>query len=469
MSLPPEKVILRRKRSAEPLERLYIQQDGHSSSTIIQKHVYKRIRSEAILSTQLKSWEDTSEAPRVPIVRSTLEEYANIEVSSTHRAVDLNGKTPEHAGGNSLFQGTPTMTLNDLRSPTPARASPRSFQLSRTLFSPSPSSSLHYGGVRKQKKARRTGHPVFVEKHPDVHYKPVSSQSELPTLSDADAVMEDNTSNIQQPPSPTRKRPNVSEAEKRLREKHKVDIAKKEQENRNNALSPGEEEELLKLAEELNEFTVEEMCISTKSASPTTRETPAQVPTGPANLRFQPKAPPPRRVPTPSANTLTDDAATFPTPEEMDTSPDHYVYDTYVRHTLPASPTTTDPAATFKFADSDAVLVSLPSKLSNPYRPTIPLDPTKDGVLVIPASDQGVWDTYFEDPAASDDEAEMSDDEDSNAEEWYGNDYPEDEFEEEDRLGVGAYDGDGYGEEWMEREEEKVFGEDEMGAFEEED
>lgn len=381
---------------------------------------------------RLKSWEETTEVPQVPTVASSLPEDLKAAVPSAEGAIDLNAKKPDQVDGVSLFQGAPSGSPKQLRKATLARASPRAFRLSRTPFSTGPPSPLSYGGVRKQKKARRTDFALFVENHPKVIQTSDSNDSNLPTIADADFMTRE-TSNRPELPTSSRKRPHVSEAEKKLLEIHKAELAKKEQENKEKELVAQKEEELLKLASELNEFTLEELHATMKPTTSTTREAPASAPTGPANLRFQPKPPPPRR-PQPAS----EDRTVQPTAEEMDTSPDNYVYDTYLRHTLPSSPTATTATASL---DPDAVPIPIPFGQPAPYPST--LDPARDGLLVIPATDQEVWDTYFEDPVASDDEMEYSDDEDSNAEEYYTHDYPEDEFEEEGmRLGEKSDDDD---------------------------
>ena len=392
--------------------------------------MYKRIRSEAILPLRLKSWEETTEVPQIPTVASSLPEDLKAAVPSAEGAVDLIAKKPDQVDGVSLFQGASSGSPKQLRKATLARASPRAFRLSRTPFSTGPPSPLLYGGVRKQKKARRTDFALFVENHLEVIQTPDSNDSNLPTVADADVMILE-TSNRPEPPTLSRKRPHVSEAEKKLLENYKAMLAKKELENKEKELVPQKEEELLKLASELNEFTLEELNATMKPTTSTTHETPASAPTGPANLKFQPKPPPPRR-PQPAS----EDTAVQPTTEEMDTSPDNYVYDTYLRHTLPPSPKTATATAS---RDPDAVPIPIPFGQSAPY-PSI-LDPARDGLLVIPAADQEVWDTYFEDPIGSDDEIEHSDDEDSNAEDYYTHDYPEDEFEEEGmRLGERSDD-----------------------------
>ena len=59
------------------------------------------------------------------------------------------------------------------------------------------------------------------------------------------------------------------------------------------------------------------------------------------------------------------------------------------------------------------------------------------GILVITEEDQPIWQTYLDD--AESDEEQRSDEEDSNAEDYYGADYPEDELDSDDEKDIDAY------------------------------
>ncbi|KAF2420313.1 hypothetical protein EJ08DRAFT_738662 [Tothia fuscella] len=83
-----------------------------------------------------------------------------------------------------------------------------------------------------------------------------------------------------------------------------------------------------------------------------------------------------------------------------------YVYDTYQRHFISAnSPASVDEMASI-------------------------------GHLVITEEDQELWQTYIDD---DEDEKFDTDDEDSNAEDYYGADYPEDEVDDDDEFDRNAY------------------------------
>jgi len=97
----------------------------------------------------------------------------------------------------------------------------------------------------------------------------------------------------------------------------------------------------------------------------------------------------------------------------MDVDPvedSEYVYDTYVR---------------------DVDLMTGIQSTSSPLQGNI-------GILVIREEDQELWDTYLAPSSDSDHEFE-TDEEDENAEGYYGADYPEDEVSSDDERDTGAY------------------------------
>jgi len=61
----------------------------------------------------------------------------------------------------------------------------------------------------------------------------------------------------------------------------------------------------------------------------------------------------------------------------------------------------------------------------------------KVGYLVIAEDDQSIWETFVEGEAG--DEERETDEEDENAEDYYGADYPEDELASDDEEGRNAY------------------------------
>jgi hypothetical protein len=135
------------------------------------------------------------------------------------------------------------------------------------------------------------------------------------------------------------------------------------------------------------------------------------------------------------------------------TADDDYVYDTYILSSHPST---------------------LPTTLSQePYL----AEATNVGYIVLTDDDALLWDSYLpEDPnapntfAAGGDE----DDEDENAEDWYGTEYPEDEVASDDEFGRDEYrfqredeewDGRSDGVEWSDGEDGEGAGE--MGRMKE--
>ena len=96
-------------------------------------------------------------------------------------------------------------------------------------------------------------------------------------------------------------------------------------------------------------------------------------------------------------------------------SDSEYVYDTYVLAPVPQ-----------------------PSN-SNPISADIPMEtptPTNIGYLIITEADAPLWETYMHDLEGSD--SEPTDEDDENAEDYYGADYPSDELATDDEFDRGG-------------------------------
>jgi hypothetical protein len=121
--------------------------------------------------------------------------------------------------------------------------------------------------------------------------------------------------------------------------------------------------------------------------------------------------------------------------------PDHdYVYDTYILSSHPAS------SSNLPAGDD-----SLSSPAEHP-----PLAAGNVGYIVITEEDAALWDELLLESEATSDRLKQldaggdEDDEDENAEDWYGAEYPEDEVASDDEFGRNEYQyrrGDGE-EEW---------------------
>jgi hypothetical protein len=96
-------------------------------------------------------------------------------------------------------------------------------------------------------------------------------------------------------------------------------------------------------------------------------------------------------------------------------SDSEYVYDTYVLAPVPQ-----------------------PSN-SNPISADLPVEtptPTNIGYLIITEADAPLWETYMHDLEGSD--SEPTDEDDENAEDYYGADYPSDELATDDEFDRGG-------------------------------
>lgn len=114
-------------------------------------------------------------------------------------------------------------------------------------------------------------------------------------------------------------------------------------------------------------------------------------------------------------NAITATAQTPADPDAMDTSGDDFIYDTYVRHSTEEN--------------AGAGIDSVAGHQEGPV-----------GVLVIPDEDMTLWEQYYDSDADSDDEADWdSEQDDENAENFYGADYPEDEVDSDDEMDGNPY------------------------------
>lgn len=65
--------------------------------------------------------------------------------------------------------------------------------------------------------------------------------------------------------------------------------------------------------------------------------------------------------------------------------------------------------------------------------------PGSVGILMIEEEDRPLWETYIDWEEPESDEHEPSDEEDENAENYYGADYPEDEVDSDDEHDINPY------------------------------
>ncbi|KAK3702228.1 hypothetical protein LTR37_015060 [Vermiconidia calcicola] len=103
---------------------------------------------------------------------------------------------------------------------------------------------------------------------------------------------------------------------------------------------------------------------------------------------------------------------------DMESDDGDYVYDTYVLAPTPATASSRDAGIDVHPEEYNSI-----------------------GYLIITEADQTLWDAYLEESLQENasDKDDNSDEEDENAEDYYGADYPEDEVDSEDEFGRNAY------------------------------
>ena len=170
-----------------------------------------------------------------------------------------------------------------------------------------------------------------------------------------------------------------------------------------------QQREVQALAAEMHQFALEELA---KTPKPQVKTKPKLTPSRSRALHEKQQSPvSPRRGDQNNNKDHDDDTA-------MD-SDSEYVYDTYVLAPVP-QPATSNPLS----AD-------------NPVETTKSLAiPSNVGYLIITEDDEQLWETYMHDLEGSD--SEPTDEDDENAEDYYGADYPSDELASDDEFDRGG-------------------------------
>ncbi|KAF2144291.1 uncharacterized protein K452DRAFT_306878 [Aplosporella prunicola CBS 121167] len=139
-----------------------------------------------------------------------------------------------------------------------------------------------------------------------------------------------------------------------------------------------------------------------------------QMPATPPKLKFQPRTPQIARYRDRHPEGQKPDSSQRDVDmENSDIEDGEYVYDTYIRYDGP-SDTLIDPLK------SDTL-------------------PPNIGLLIISEEDQPLWEEYLEDVGDQGSDFDFEDEEDENAEDFYGNEYPEEEVASDDEYDQGAY------------------------------
>ena len=416
MTLPPQHVLLKRKRKAENPDVLciynsqyYLQFPLADSPTVIQtggqsskrpntntQCFFKRVPAEpSLIEQSQRSPSQTSKPHVVTNASDGIHEHEaeNCEISPMEND---NMVREEKSFMTSKFSGRGQIlpTPNGLR-PGSSKAEPRAFYLTRNSSSQLPRLSSLHGVHKSSNKSRKEKDLAVFAETQAARFSLQSLQSiDIPRtqLLEADVHMtlesqipETNVDMILEPQilktngNTLRKRPNKSEAEAMWRQANwtrpissTASIEDSSELEKNN----------LQLAEELQQYAIEE---TRKDFSKVHRDIqispitilPFSTTKG---LKFQPKPPPMRTSMTnPEPDQMITDPVTKSTSTQYqidDDDDDDYVYDTYVRQIQPIAQTTPD--GTLQIDD------------------LMKMNVDSYGVLVITEEDSELWGAYGE-------------------------------------------------------------------------
>ncbi|MCJ1423244.1 hypothetical protein MMC29_001126 [Sticta canariensis] len=428
MALPPEHITIKRRRDDEPVDTLYIQQKR-------QRPDYRWCRVDSgetstigitpLLQPLLPS---KSEAARphydarasVPVVRATSPSIDETnELDSDTRPLPSHQKHVRDATPKSQVKTVspkPSPPSSVVHSRLKRRHSskhlfrPRTFHLSSSLASSStPVTSI--SGTLKLKKHRKHL-AVFMERtkrvpqDQDTLRRTTIAHSRLAQTGDEKQRGDDLASG-------SRGIPITGSIDKEGRFDGSIKLAETVVNPSTRALnfnqSSGEGDLDAKIAEQLHQTVSHQSLISMQCPEATCYE---------PQPKIKPKPPKPRHMVKnleSGGSGGNDFADGMISPENED----DFVYDTYVR--------------------SLGQPAGIAIDISEPYDDESHLvDNSKIGILVIPEHDQAIWETFGEEEES--DKDWNSEEEDENAEDFYGNDYPEDEVNSDDEFGMGAYD-----------------------------
>ncbi|ETI28165.1 hypothetical protein G647_00614 [Cladophialophora carrionii CBS 160.54] len=392
MSLPPERISVKRRRQEEPVETLYLERgDGTEKKRRVTDYYFQRVRNDTIApisqrdtTTSQTVWSKPP-APGVPPIRLTTLEGQKEDASTPKAAVKAKANSGDEE--NHKIPGTPSAPASSKSAPTtPAGSQPahqaRRFHLARHLSSVlSPHTS---GGIRKSKHFIRPPLATFIERHgavfdheqnPLYRGQPVDKMLEVPKEENSRRTIPgegeeptlDTLSAFTRSPTSTfvQARPKTIRNGTSIRDHPSTWDLESDQ-----------------LADELAALAMEfDPELKDKVEVEASKERPVSPPPAPRDV-----------------------AMTTHSQE------DGYIYETYIR--VPY--------------DGDA---GDTTNLQTDY-----------GILVIDEEDEDLWQKYVD----SEDETDW-DEEDSNAEDNPANDYPEDEVSSDDEFSYNAYKYRAYG------------------------
>ncbi|MCJ1310567.1 hypothetical protein MMC25_004232 [Agyrium rufum] len=410
MSLPPEHITLRRKRSVDPLEALYIQDEtrsGKRQRSGATAYFYARIEHQTVYRASSLPFLPPATHATVPkVLTADIEENEN-----NHKSTSTDRKLNPQASSGNVFKASSPLFQDLAKKPDKANphlrslAQLRAYRLARQSSDQLITLPNLNGGI--QKKRRRPDIPLFVEKAASKLKADVERQSVLDSVGRINDVI---PQRVEDSLRERQKRPISNAAEKRWRSKNwtgKDDPVQRDSKEASETVivdkaATGDHGNTFQLAQEMNRFAIDEL----KHQRDNGVESPR------SQLKYQPKPPRPRQEQLLHHQISNSDD--LPIEQAHEHSPAEYIYDTFIRRPLPSG-----------IVDHIDIVRSLSDSGAE-----------KCGLLVIDAADEELWELYAADES---DDAGTSDDEDENAEDFYGNDYPEDEVDSDDEHDRGAY------------------------------
>ncbi|KAL2050518.1 hypothetical protein ABVK25_009187 [Lepraria finkii] len=453
MALPPERITVKRRRDEDPVDALYIQQKKQRPSAVwrlADKEDAAPAYTELLPpSNPAKDPHPTLDSstlpgPKVPSVKTTTHNEDSNESKDAISPLFQNGP-PNSQTSSQAEKHPPAVSINrpvrrtektqdfDRSSPQPRR-----FHLTKASPLVSPPHLISKSSTRRSKKSRKIELAIFEESKEKL-LESAQAHRNLEAKSFESGVKEvgnDEKTSAEEPP---RKRPSATLEERKWR----AENWNKPIEPKHNTRTDLESDQKVELASKWNvespEFAEQLQQIALQEIQ--AEEQRARVKSSHRQLETQPK-PPKSRQPIMQQATDVGSGDVAMTDSDVLDEESNYVFDTYVRST----------AQPFGTGESAELHVD----------PLQGIDHGSIGIVVIDDDEEELWETYGE--VQESDPGWNSEEEDENAEDFYGNDYPEDEVNSDDEFDRGAYnyrhsasDKEEFGEEtttWSDEEDE---------------
>ncbi|KAL8707550.1 MAG: hypothetical protein Q9220_007442 [cf. Caloplaca sp. 1 TL-2023] len=402
MVLPPERITVKRRRDEEPVDALYI--PPKKSRTAL---VWNRI------SQDQATWEknctrNAYQHPRVPAVKTTpcgADKSSTLLLPVRNEVTDEKIENIHDCPQSARHLGNAPETGRVCASQRPTLGA-RRFHLKKPAVSAAPPATLH-GGIRKPKKKQTKAFAMFVERARESKTPPQSvayESTNVPEQRKSRGHLEATNRIL-----PPQKRPLASSAErdwrahtwKRPPEANRANLEAK------TTIQDSDQGISFVLAQRMQQFALQERQSQVAFDSGQTQ----------GQSKVRPKPPKPRIARTDLDGPEQISNAKQNILDTLDEEGCDYVLDVYVRR--------------------NGIGQNASNELENLGLEMV--DPDKVGMLVIEeGEDEKTWELYGAEDCC-DDETWNSEEEDENAEDYYGNDYPEDELDLDDQHDRNMY------------------------------